>query len=160
MPAMRIVALAVALASGLGCKQAEPPPAAAPAELTGTFTVGAAPARLLACRPGHAVHVFVDIETSLGTLRFGEGVLRWDGAPLTCEKLDRRWGGGVRNDGSSYFRGTLDFRCGQLAGQLALDCGRITAGEASELERNAAAARTGRDPAAGSQNSSPPKAQP
>lgn len=138
---MRPILIALVLAA---CKSAEPPPPAAEAaELTGTFRVGPAPAKLLACKPGHAVHVFVDIETSLGTLRFGEGKLRWDGAELACEKLDRRWGGGVRADGSSYFRGMLDFRCGKLEGKLDLDCGRVTATEAAELEKNAEAARAG-----------------
>ena len=154
---MRLVALPLALAV-LGCKAAEPPPAPGPTpELAGTFSVGAAPAKLVACRPGHAVHVFVDVETSLGTLRFGDGKLRWDGAELSCEKLDRRWGGGVRNDGSSYFRGTLDFRCGKLAGNLQLDCGRITPAEAGELARNAAAARAGSGSA---QTSAPSERQP
>jgi hypothetical protein len=134
---MRVVVLA---ALSLACRSAEPPTAAAHDELSGTFRVGPAPARLIACKPGHGVHVFVDVETSLGTLRFGEGKLRWDGAELACEKLDRRWGGGVRNDGSAYFRGMLDFRCGKLVGQLNLDCGGVSASEGAELEKNARAA--------------------
>jgi len=47
----------------------------------------------------------------------------------------------VRRDGSAYFHGTLEFRCGALAGNLALDCGRITPAEAAELARNRAAAQ-------------------
>jgi hypothetical protein len=110
------------------------------AEVRGTFTIGGAAARLERCRPGHAVHVFVEVDTSLGTLRFGEGKLFWDGNELACAKLDRSWGGGIRQDGSTYFRGTLAFRCGKLDGDLVLSCGQITATEAAQLDANRAAA--------------------
>lgn len=125
----------------LGCKGAEPPVHAA---LAGRVHIGGVPVTLLTCRPGHAVHVFVDIDTTGGTLRFGEGKLALAGTELDCEKLDRRWGGGIRNDGSSYFRGTLSFQCGGAAGDLTLDCGQVTAEEAGELDHNAAAARAAR----------------
>jgi hypothetical protein len=130
-----------------GCSRSEPVPAnEAPGAtdvatgVSGTLTVDGKPARLTACRPGHAVHVFVEVDTTLGTLRFGEARLSWQGSEQTCQKLDRSWGGGVRRDGSAYFRGTLAFRCGPLAGDLALDCGRITPAEAAELARNRAEA--------------------
>jgi hypothetical protein len=122
------------------CRTPEPSPMARD-RVTGTLTVAGAPARLLQCRVGHAVHVFVEVDTTLGTLGFGEGKLSWRGGEQVCQKLDRSWGGGVRQDGSAYFHGTLDFRCGPLAGNLALDCGRITPAEAAELARNRAAAQ-------------------
>jgi hypothetical protein len=139
------------------CGPSEPPSATREAtgvaEVThvrGTLTVDGKPAQLVRCRPGHAVHVFVEVDTTLGTLRFGDGMLSWQGSALTCQKLDRSWGGGVRRDGSAYFRGTLGFRCGTLAGDLVLDCGQITPDEAGELARNRAAA--GRAPQAGAVN--------
>jgi hypothetical protein len=134
---MRTGLLAVAWFAG-ACGKPAPAPEAV--EVRGTFTVGAAAARLERCRPGHAVHVFVEIDTSLGTLRFGEGKLYWDGNELACAKLDRSWGGGIRQDGSTYFRGTLAFRCGQLEGDLTLSCGQITPVEAAQLDANRAAA--------------------
>jgi len=137
--------LAVAWLAG-ACSQAEPPPVHG-ADVTGTLVFDGAPARLAGCRPGHAVHVFVEIDTTLGTLRFADGTLAWRGAELACEKLDRSWGGGMRRDGSAYFRGSLAFRCGALTGDLALDCGHITPQESAELARNRAAARSGSAPA-------------
>lgn len=133
-----------------GCSQAEPPAPAARdvgADVTGTLSVGGVPAQLLGCRPGHGVHVFVEVDTSLGTLRFGDAKLAWRGAELACEKLDRSWGGGVRRDGSAYFRGSLAFRCGPLTGDLALDCGHITPQEAADLARNRATAKAQGTPA-------------
>lgn len=103
--------------------------------------VAGAAVALKRCRPGHAVHVFVEVDTSAGTLRFGEGKLWWLGSERRCERLDRRWGGGVRRDGSTYFRGTLSFACGDLTGDLALDCGGITPIESAEMARNAREAR-------------------
>ena len=139
---MRAGLLAVAWFAG-ACSKAAPAPEAAAAEVRGTFTIGGAPAKLERCRPGHAVHVFVEVDTSLGTLRFGEGKLFWDGNELACAKLDRSWGGGIRQDGSTYFRGTLAFRCGKLEGDLALSCGGITTAEAAQLDANRAAAMAG-----------------
>jgi hypothetical protein len=135
---MRSGLLAVAwFASACG----KPAPVPAATEVTGTLTVGGEAARLERCRPGHAVHVFVEIDTTLGVLRFGQGKLHWNGNELSCSKLDRSWGGGLRQDGSAYFRGTLAFRCATLEGELTLDCGQITTEERAELDRNRAAAR-------------------
>jgi hypothetical protein len=133
------VAALAALAGA--CTKPPPPPVV---ELTGTLTVDGAGVGLTRCRPGHDVHVFVEIDTAQGTLRFGDGKLSWRGRELACDKLDRSWGGGVRQGGSAYFRGTLGFRCGSLVGDLALDCGQITAEEATALARNQAAARADR----------------
>ncbi len=127
-------ALLVAL---VACSKTTP----ASTEVTGTLTVDGTAATLKACRPGHAVHVFVEVDTSAGLLRFGEGKLYWNGTELTCTKLDRSWGGGVRGDDSAYFRGTLAFDCGKVTGDLKLDCGHITLEERAELDKNAAAAR-------------------
>jgi hypothetical protein len=140
---MRRAALAVAWLAG-ACSR--PPPPAANADVTGTLTVDGAAAQLVACRPGHAVHVFVEVDTSKGTLRFGEGKLAWNGSPLTCSKLDRGWGGGIRRDGSAYFRGALAFRCDRLEGALSLDCGGITPEEGAELATNRAAAGSAAQP--------------
>jgi hypothetical protein len=126
------------------CSKPEPPPVTA--DVTGTLTVDGAPAKLVRCRPGHAVRVFVEVDTSLGILRFGEGKLSWNGSEQACSKLDRSWGGGVRGDGSAYFRGTLAFRCGGLLGDLSLDCGQITPDEGAELAKNRAAAMPGPAP--------------
>jgi hypothetical protein len=146
--------LAVAWLAG-ACSRSEPPPAAREAssgtdgvagvtgatDVTGTLTFDGKPAGLTACRPGHAVHVFVEVDTTLGTLRFGDAKLSWQGSEQACQKLDRSWGGGVRRDGSAYFRGTLAFRCGTLEGDLVLDCGQITPAEAAELAHNRAEAK-------------------
>ena len=134
--AARLAAAAVAALGG-ACKSE---PAAAHRDIAGAFTVDGVPAELIRCRPGHGAHVFVEVDTSLGVLRFGSGKLSWKGADLTCQKLDRSWGGGVRKDGAAYFRGILAFRCGALAGDLTLDCGQITPEEAAELSHNRAGA--------------------
>jgi hypothetical protein len=138
---MRAGLLAVAWFAGACGKPGPAPERLDGLEVTGSLTVEGVAARLERCRPGHAVHVFVEIDSSLGTLRFGEGKLYWDGNELACAKLDRSWGGGIRQDGSSYFRGTLAFRCGKLAGDLKLSCGHVTAQEAAQLDANQAAAR-------------------
>ena len=141
-------ALSLALVGlAAACNKPAPPPA--PADVTGTLTVDGAPAQLVRCRPGHAVHVFVEVDTSHGTLRFGEGKLSWNGIEQACSKLDRSWGGGVRRDGSAYFRGTLAFRCGGLLGDLFLDCGQISPDEGAELAKNRAAAMPVPAPAPG-----------
>ena len=123
------------------CGRAEPPAARGQRDVTGTLAVDGAPAQLVRCRPGHAVNVFVEVDTTLGTLRFGDGKLSWQGSEQVCQKLDRSWGGGIRQDGTAYFRGTLSVRCGKLAGDLALDCGQISPAEGAELARNRAAAK-------------------
>lgn len=115
----------------------------------GSLTVGGKAVTLGACKPGHSVHPLVELITSAGKLRFEDQQLYWNpvadviagrGDLLTCEKLDRSWGGGVRlpGDGTSYWRGKLWFRCGaptgEIAGEIELDCGNITAAERAQLD--------------------------
>jgi hypothetical protein len=110
----------------------------------GSITVDGKPAVLGACKPGHTVHVFVELLTNVGKLRFEEQQLYWNpvadapnrGDKLACDKLDRSWGGGVRlpGDGTAYWRGTLAFTCGPITGELTLDCGNITATERAQLD--------------------------
>lgn len=110
----------------------------------GSITVDGKPVVLGACKPGHTVHAFVEVVTSMGKLRFEDQQLYWNpiaeaptrGDRLTCDKLDRSWGGGVRipGDGTSYWRGKLWFACGPIAGELELDCGGITPKERGELD--------------------------
>jgi hypothetical protein len=137
---MRGVGLAVVCLAG-ACSKPEPVVRGG-TEVTGTLTVDGVPAQLVRCRPGHVIDVFVEVDTTLGTLRFGGGKLAWQGREQTCQKLDRSWGGGVRRDGTTYFRGTLSFHCDRVTGDLALDCGQITPQEAAELARNRAAAKS------------------
>ena len=132
-------ALAIAWLAGACSNKPEPPPPPT-ADVTGALTIDGAAARLVRCRPAHAVHVFVEVDTALGTLAFREGKLFWNGTEKACSKLDRSWGGGIRADGSAYFRGTLAFRCEGLVGDLSLDCGQITPDEGAELAKNRAAA--------------------
>lgn len=123
------------------CSKSAPTPTSS--EITGTFTVDEKPVTVNQCRPGRAEHTFVEVITSSGVLRFEHQQLYWNpdrhaatrGARLTCSKLDRSWGGGHRANGTSYWRGTLDFRCGALAGKLELDCGNITDEERQGLDR-------------------------
>lgn len=146
---MRRAALAVLVLAIAACssKDKDPPPApsgsgsaATPAAdvLKGALRVGDERVPLVACKPGHAGHVFVDVVTAKGTLRFSQQKLSWDGAELACTKLDRSWGGGLRKDGSAYWRGTLAFTCthagAPLNGNLTLDCGGITADERASLD--------------------------
>ncbi len=115
----------------------------------GSLTVDGKAVMLGACKPGHSVHPLVELITSAGKLRFEDQQLYWNaiadaptrGDKLTCKKLDRSWGGGVRlpGDGTSYWRGTLWFRCraegtGDLVGELELDCGNITPTERAQLD--------------------------
>lgn len=99
------------------------------------------------CRPGRAVHTFVEVATPVGKLRLEDGRAYWHSHPksplrgdeLSCEKLDRSWGGGTRTDGTSYWRGTIDLRCTApvaLKGRLELECGNITADERRQLDGN------------------------
>lgn len=110
----------------------------------GSLTVDGKAVTLGACKPGHSVHPLVELITSAGKLRFEDQQLYWNpiadaptrGDKLTCEKLDRSWGGGVRlpGDGTSYWRGKLWFRCGPIVGELELDCGNITPTERAQLD--------------------------
>lgn len=112
----------------------------------GTLSIDGAPVTDLVCRPGAAVHVFLDVVSSKGTLHVEDGKLAWDGEPLTCEKFERSWGGGrhLNSDGSpsasAYWRGTLSFACvrgsQKIEGSLELDCGGITAEERASLDKN------------------------
>jgi hypothetical protein len=119
-----------------------------PDKLTGTLALDGKPLALMACQPAHAVHTYVVVTTDRGALRFEDQQLSWSGEPLTCAKLDRSWGGGNRTDGSSYWRGMLDFDCtgpaGHLVGRLDLDCGHITAPERADLDRHRAETQHGR----------------
>jgi hypothetical protein len=105
-------------------------------KLTGSVEIAGKPATLRTCTPGRAVHTYVDIATSAGTLRFDNGELSLDGARLACDRLDRSWGAGARSDGTSYFRGKLDFACGTVIGKLDLECGGLTTAERLQLESN------------------------
>ncbi len=107
-------------------------------EITGTLTLNGKPVTSMACRAGAAVHIFVDVVTPQGVLRFEDKQLAFAGQPLTCDKLDRSWGGGRRPDNSAYWRGTLAFSCTadktEIVGDLALDCGNITPAERAQLD--------------------------
>ncbi|MBA3456612.1 MAG: hypothetical protein H0T42_26215 [Deltaproteobacteria bacterium] len=136
-------ALLVAVACGSGCGKRAP---ARAAEITGSLTVGGEAMSPLACRPGRAVHTFVEIVSPRGILRFEDRELSWSrdvnaqgaGEKLACTRLDRSWGGGSRADGTSYWRGTLSFECTlgptPVVGDLVLDCGNITPEERQQLD--------------------------
>ncbi|HEU0031710.1 MAG TPA: hypothetical protein VFQ53_13825 [Kofleriaceae bacterium] len=113
---------------------------ATPDVVRGTLTIAGKPETLGACKPGHAPATFVEVVGSTGTLHYESTKLSWNGEVLACAKLDRSWGGGTRLDGTSYWRGTLSFRCtgapGEIAGDLTLDCGNITAAERAQLDAN------------------------
>jgi hypothetical protein len=114
----------------------------------GSLSVDGQPLALVACATGHVDHVFAEVVTVSGKLRFEDQALFWNPDPaagvrgdrLDCEKLDRSWGGGNRLDGTSYFRGTLAFRCTlgkvPVVGDLTLDCGNITPDERTQLDGN------------------------
>ncbi len=135
--------LALVLLIAAGCDKTAP---ARPPEVTGTLVVGGETLVPLSCRPGRAVHTFVDVRSPKGILRFEDRELYWAadanavgaGTKLTCTKLDRSWGGGSRPDGSVYWRGILVFECSAgetpLKGDLDLDCGNITAEERQQLD--------------------------
>jgi hypothetical protein len=123
----------VLLALGCACSSSKPP------EITGTLSFGGKAVTSMACRPGAAVHIFVDIVTNEGTLRLEDKQLSLGGEPLACDKLDRSWGGGRRPDKTAYWRGTLAFSCrgeagSEIIGDLVLDCGNITAEERKQLD--------------------------
>jgi hypothetical protein len=142
-----LAAIAGVIAGGAACDQPAKSQADKPNKLSGTLIVDGKPVTLTACRPGHTVHTWVEVVTSAGVLRFEDKQLHWQrdlaavspGPVLTCEKLDRKWGGGTRVDGSSYWRGWLDVRCPgppRIEGKLTLDCGDITAEEHRQLDEN------------------------
>ena len=145
---MRFAALApiVALGGimiGAACGHSrESPPAAGsgiavPAsEVRGTIVVGGTTVAITRCNPQHDIHTYLELETAKGVLRFKESKLYWQDKELGCSRLDRSWGGGVRPDGAAYWRGTLDFDCGEVTGKIDADCGRITAEERASLDAN------------------------
>ncbi len=126
--------------------------ATASKEVTGTLAVKGAAVTITKCRADHDVDgTYVVMETTAGALRFTNKKLWWNGddhegfapgAVLDCTKLDRSWGGGLRTDGTSYWRGTLSFDCTDgphtFKGDLTLDCGNITAEERASLDKNRA----------------------
>ena len=140
---MRSLVLVAALAA---CSKSAP----ASNEVTGTLTVKGDSVTVTKCRPDRGIDgTYVVLETPKGALRFEAKKLWWNsddpegnapGAVLDCTKLDRSWGGGVRTDGTSYFRGLLDFDChdgpNAYVGKLTLDCGNITAEERASLDKN------------------------
>jgi hypothetical protein len=130
MRAFVIVAIASACSS---TKPAEP-------DITGSLTIhGVDVSSKMKCQPGAAVHIFVDIVTPEGTLRFEDQKLRLNGEELRCDKLDRKWNGTRRPNGTAYWRGTLAFDCagepGRIVGDLQLACGNITLEERAQLDR-------------------------
>ena len=140
-----------------GCeKKKKTPPSP---EVRGTLSLDGKPLTIAKCRAGRGVTTYVELETAEGKLRFEDKQLFWaspgsagahsdadasrglDDARLECTKLDRSWGGGLRKDGTSYFRGHLIFACraptGQpITGDVQVDCGGITDEERRELDRN------------------------
>ncbi len=118
-------------------------------EVTGTLSVKGADVTVTKCRPDHdASGTYVVMETPVGALRFTNKQLWWNGsdpegfspgAVLDCTRLDRSWGGGLRTDGTSYWRGTLSFDChdgpNTYTGKLTLDCGNITPEERASLDK-------------------------
>ncbi|CAN5906338.1 hypothetical protein BH11MYX3_BH11MYX3_43520 [soil metagenome] len=139
---MRRGLMLVALAA---CSKSAP----ASTEVTGTFEVKGASATVTGCRPDHDIDgTYVVLETTAGALRFTNKQLWWNGddpkgfakgAVLDCTRLDRSWGGGLRQDGTSYWRGTLSFDCHDgphtFTGNLTIDCGNITAEERASLDK-------------------------
>lgn len=109
-------------------------------EITGTLVIaGKDVSSKMQCKPGAAVHIFVDIVTPEGTLRFEDQKLSMNGEVLACDKLDRKWNGARRPDGTAYWRGTLAFDCtaepGRITGDLDLACGHLTLEERAALDR-------------------------
>ena len=107
-----------------------------PDRIAGMIVVGGKPITPTTCRVGRDAHLYVETPTPHGTLRFTNATLVWNRAVLACTKLDRSWGGGSRTDGTHYWRGMLDFVCGDLTGKLELDCGGITPAERAQLDNN------------------------
>jgi hypothetical protein len=131
---MRRAFVIIAIASA--CSSTKP---AAP-EITGTLSIhGVDVSSKMQCKAGAAVHIFVDIVTPEGTLRFEDQKLSMNGEVLACKKLDRKWNGTRRPDGTAYWRGTLAFDCAgdpaAITGDLDLACGNITLEERAQLDR-------------------------
>ena len=147
----RVAAALLVAACACGKRDDKPPDKhdkPARREVTGTLSLDGKPLEVAQCRAGRGVTTYVELVTAQGTLRFEDKQLFWAssaasdrGERLQCDKLDRSWGGGLRKDGTSYFRGHLIFRCRgpageQLAGDVQVDCGAITPEERAELDKN------------------------
>jgi hypothetical protein len=155
MRPLALLGLACACAGLAACgkkgaddKEQKPPPAAeaqpraeVPDKIEGKLTLDGKPLAITKCRPGRAASIYVDLVTEVGALRFLPYQSKqmywnprpeWDerGLPVECTDLRRSWGGGTRDDGTTYFRGQLIFSCrgapGVLAGDVTVDCGDIT----------------------------------
>lgn len=140
---MRVALLVLALAA---CKGENQQPAARP-DVSGTLSIDGKPIEVTACRAGRGVTTYVELVTARGKLRFEDQKLFWSadrdfgkGDQLACDKLDRSWGGGMRKDGTAYWRGQLMFACkgppGAISGDVKIDCGRITAEERAQLDES------------------------
>jgi hypothetical protein len=144
---MRLAHLVLVPIASIACSMGGCSKGATPsADVTGTLSVDGKPVTVLECRPGQAVHPFVELITSSGVLRFEDKQLYWNsdrqatsrGAKLTCPKLDRSWGGGSRDDGTRYWRGILMFTCDAplaVSGDLQMECGYIGPQDRKELDR-------------------------
>jgi hypothetical protein len=135
-----LVLAVFAIACGTSSKS--PPPSIG---VTGSLTIDGEVATPTRCQPGSGpAGVYIQIETTRGHVRFEDTKLYFTpgadspdrGELLACTKLDRSWGGGTRADGSSYWRGMLDVRCGRVTGRLDIDCGDITDEERAQLDKN------------------------
>ncbi|HLL22234.1 MAG TPA: hypothetical protein VK427_08880 [Kofleriaceae bacterium] len=126
------------------CGSAKEP---APTEVRGSLSIDGKPLAPTACRVGRGVGTYAEVVTAQGKLRFEDKQLFWTtdakvgrGETLACDKLERSWGGGMRTDGTAYFRGHLIFTCtgtaGAIVGDLELDCGGITAEERAQLDKS------------------------
>ncbi len=126
----------VVLAIASACSSNTKPAGSGP-EITGTLSIrGVDVSSKMQCKAGAAVHLFVDVVTPQGTLRFEDQKLSLNGEILACDKLDRKWNGTRRPDGTAYWRGTLSFACdGPITGDLDLACGGITLEERAQLDR-------------------------
>jgi hypothetical protein len=119
---------------------------AAQQDVQGTLSIEGKPVPITTCRAGRGVTTYVELVTAMGKLRFEDQKLFWSqqdfgkGDELSCDKLDRSWGGGMRKDGTAYFRGHLIFVCkgapGAITGDVTVDCGRITPAERAQLDQN------------------------
>lgn len=127
------------------CSDKKPP---AKREVEGTLSLEGKPLAVTQCRTGRGVTTYVELVTAQGKLRFEDAKMFWSpdvnagrGDQLECRKLDRSWGGGLRADNTSYFRGHLMFNCmgpaGAITGDVMVDCGGTTDEERRQLDENA-----------------------
>jgi hypothetical protein len=137
---------ALLLLLALAACKSEKKAAATKPDVQGTLAIAGKPTDVTTCRAGRGVTTYVELVTGQGKLRFENQKLYWSqtdfgrGDELTCDKLDRSWGGGTRKDGTAYFRGHLIFVCkgppGTVTGDLTVDCGRITPEERAQLDQS------------------------